>query len=205
MKRTIATLLLILTASITSAWAEESKPNSDKDYSSLIAKKQTTLELYLPAAEAYDKWKADPEKIVILDVRTPEEYIFVGHPEMAWSVPLKIATYETVDGHPKLVMKLTPDFVDRVKAIAKPADTILITCRSGGRSAVAVNLLAEEGFKNVYNIIDGFEGDKVKETDSVYHGKRLKNGWKNSGRPWTYDLNPEKMRLPGLMQKPESK
>lgn len=87
MKRTIATLLLILTASITSAWAEESKPNSDKDYSSLIAKKQTTLGLYLPAAEAYDKWKADPEKIVILDVRTPEEYIFVGHPEMAWSVP----------------------------------------------------------------------------------------------------------------------
>ena len=44
-------------------------------------KKQTSLGLYLTAQEAYDMWKADPKRVNILDVRTPEEYIFVGHPE----------------------------------------------------------------------------------------------------------------------------
>ena len=31
-------------------------------------------------------------------------------------------------------------------------------CRSGNRSAQAVNLLAEVGFRSVYNIMDGMEG-----------------------------------------------
>ncbi len=69
-------------------------------------------------------------------------------------------------------------------------------CRSGGRSAMAVNLLAKAGFTNVYNIIDGMEGDTVDDPASVFQGQRLKNGWKNSGSPWTYDLTPERMSLP---------
>ena len=64
-------------------------------------------------------------------------------------------------------------------------------CRSGGRSALAVNQLAKAGFVNAYNIIDGMEGDKVDDPESVFIGKRMKNGWKNSGSPWTYDVNPE--------------
>ena len=64
-------------------------------------------------------------------------------------------------------------------------------CRSGGRSALAVNQLAKAGFVNVYNIIDGMEGDNVDDPGSVYHGKRMRNGWKNSGLPWTYDLSPQ--------------
>jgi len=40
-------------------------------------KKQTTLGLYVTAQEAYDMWKAEPERVNILDVRTPEEYYFV--------------------------------------------------------------------------------------------------------------------------------
>ena len=202
MKKTIVTLLLVFVVGVLSAYAEEAKDVSGKDNAPADPKKQTKLGLYLPASEAYDRWKADPEKVKILDVRTPEEYIFVGHPEMAWNVPLKIATYETVDGHPKLVMRLTPDFVDRVKMIVKPTDTIFVTCRSGGRSATAVNLLAKEGFEKAYNVIDGFEGDTVKDESSVYNGKRMKNGWKNSGRLWTYDVDPAKMLLPGLIQKP---
>jgi len=49
----------------------------------------------------------------------------------------------------------------------------------------------EAGFTGVYHTIDGFEGDKVAEEGSVYLGKRMKNGWKNSGAPWTYDGNPD--------------
>jgi rhodanese-related sulfurtransferase len=64
-------------------------------------------------------------------------------------------------------------------------------CRSGGRSALAVNQLAKAGFVNVYNIIDGMEGDNVDDPGSVYHRKRMRNGWKNSGLPWTYDLSPQ--------------
>ncbi len=78
-------------------------------------------------------------------------------------------------------MKPLPDFVSRVSEVAKPDDTLLVMCRSGGRSAIAVNMLAKAGFKNVYNIIDGMEGDTVEDPGSVFLGQRLRNGWKNSG------------------------
>jgi len=42
------------------------------------------------------------------------------------------------------------------------------------------------------------EGDKVDDPNSVYHGKRIKNGWKNSGSPWTFDVNPELTGLPNF-------
>jgi hypothetical protein len=83
-----------------------------------------------------------------------------------------------------------------VKEIAKPSDTLLVMGRSGGRSALAVNRLAEAEFQNAYNIIDGMEGDAVDDAVSVFHSKRMRNGWKNSGLPWTYELVPEHMRLP---------
>jgi hypothetical protein len=95
------------------------------------------------------------------------------------------------------LMKPNPEFVAEVERRYKKTDTILVICRSGGRSARAVGLLVESGFKNVYNITDGFEGDTVKDRESVFRGKRMKNGWKNSGNPWTYDLRPEQMYLPG--------
>ena len=90
-------------------------------------------------------------------------------------------------------MQILPDFVVRVSEAAKPDDTIMVMCRSGGRSALAVNLLAKAGFTKVHNIIDGMEGDPVTDPDSVFVGQRLKNGWKNSGCPWTYELTPERL------------
>ena len=66
------------------------------------------------------------------------------------------------------------------------------------RSAKAVNALANVGFVNVYNIIEGMEGDKVNDPGSVIHGKRMKNGWKNSGSPWTYDVIPELIGYPSV-------
>jgi rhodanese-related sulfurtransferase len=49
-------------------------------------------------------------------------------------------------------------------------------CRSGGRRAIAINTLAEAGFTRQYNIIDGMEGDLVKDEESVFYGQRLVNG-----------------------------
>jgi len=164
--------------------------------------KQTTLGLYVTAQEAFEKWKADPGKVKILDVRTPEEFIFIGHPAGAWNVPLVLQTHDWDAAKRHLAMKPNPDFIAQVKEVAGPDDMLLVICRSGGRSAKAVNMLAEAGFKNAYTVTDGMEGDLVDDPGSAFHGKRMKNGWKNAGLPWTYDVDPERMRLPA---EPQSK
>ena len=61
---------------------------------------------------------------------------------------------------------------------------------------MAVNQLAEAGFTNVYQITDGMEGDSIDDELSVFKGQRLRNGWKNSGLPWTYKAYIERVKLP---------
>jgi rhodanese-related sulfurtransferase len=154
-------------------------------------KKRTTPGLYVTSREAFEMWEADPDGVKIVDVRTPEEYIFVGHAPMARSIPLGFIKYAWNAEENEPAFEVNPAFAPAVMGTYALTDTLLVTCRSGGRSALAVNGLAKAGFTNVYNIIDGFEGDKVAEEGSLYRGKRLKNGWKNSGLPWTYDGNPD--------------
>lgn len=158
--------------------------------------KQTTLGLYVTSREAYDMWKAAPDRIKILDVRTPEEFLFVGHADMAWNIPAFLQTYQWDASAGHFAIKPNPDFLSKVKEVFKTTDTILVTCRSGGRSAAAVNQLAAAGFKKAYNIIDGVEGEVVDDPSSVFQGKRMKDGWKNSGLPWTYSVDPTRMLLP---------
>ena len=133
---------------------------------------------------------------MVLDVRTPEEYIFVGHAPMARNIPVRLLDQKKTMEKMKPVMEMNPSFVSMVKKHYKVTDTILVMCRSGGRSAMAVNLLAEAGFIRVYNITDGFEGDAVTDPASYYNGLRVKNGWKNSGAPWTYSIEPDLMYHP---------
>jgi rhodanese-related sulfurtransferase len=154
--------------------------------------KQTKLGLYVTARQAYELWNADPENLKIIDVRTPEEYGFIGHPDKAWNIPLAFVTYQRDNGVTKYGPKWNTGFVEEIKKIAGPQDTLLLMCRSGDRSAMAVNQLASAGFKNAYTITDGFEGDKVDDPGSVFHGKRMRNGWKNSA-PWGYTIDPEKI------------
>ena len=156
--------------------------------------KQTVLGLYVTALEAYEKWKAAPDQVKVIDVRTPEEYAFIGHPEMALNIPLAFVTYRRKDGKTEYGPKMNERFVTEVGELAKPTDILLLMCRSGDRSAIAVNALAKAGFMNAYTIIDGFEGDKVADTGSVFFGQRMRNGWKNSA-PWTYSIDPEKIIL----------
>ena len=161
----------------------------------VLEEKLTSLGLYVTAREAYDMWQADPERIKVLDVRTFEEYVLIGHAEMAANVPLAFPTYNWDAGKGNYSIVVNTDFIAHVKERFTPDDTILVMCRSGGRSAMAVNALAKAGFAQVHNIIDGFEGDKVDDPESIYHGKRMRNGWKNSA-PWTYKLDPKLVWLP---------
>ena len=182
---------MTLLASFTSA----ASANGEVATPDLPKGKQTTLGLYVTAAQAYEKWSAAPDEVTVLDVRTLEEYIYVGHASMAWNIPLMSQTHEWNAEKGYFAFQPNPDFVSQVKEVAGPTDTIMVMCRSGGRSAMAVNLLAEAGFTNVYNITDGVEGDKVADPGSVFKGQRLRNGWKNSGAPWTYKIDPERVLL----------
>jgi rhodanese-related sulfurtransferase len=143
----------------------------------LPTSKRTSLGLYVTAKHAYEKWKADPTNIKIIDVRTPDEFRLIGLPKMAAKIPLTASAGE---------------FVGRVKRIAEPNDTLFVICRSGNRSATAIEMLARSGFKNAYTVVDGFEGDRNTDPSSPGYGKRTVNGWKNAGLPWKYDGEAER-------------
>ena len=132
--------------------------------------KRTSLGLYITAAAAYQRWQADPDNVKIVDVRTPEEFRLIGFPKMAARIPLTASAAE---------------FAGRVKTVADADDTILVICRSGNRSAVAVEMLARAGYRKAFTVVDGFEGDRNTDPSSPNFGKRTVNGWKNAGLPWT--------------------
>ncbi len=92
-------------------------------------------------------------------------------------------------------MRDNPDLMGKVAARLKPSDTIYVMCRSGGQSANTGDMLAEAGYTKVFKVVDGIEGDKIKDEGSYFNGKRMRNGWKNSGTPWTYALDPDLMDL----------
>jgi rhodanese-related sulfurtransferase len=77
---------------------------------------------------------------------------------------------------------VNPHFVGQVKKLAgtdHASRPIVLICRSGNRSAEAGEALEKAGFKHVYNVTHGFEGD----LDEKHH-RSTKNGWRFEGLPW---------------------
>ena len=97
-------------------------------------------------------------------------------------------------------METNPQFEQQVAAALEERGLsketpIILMCRSGGtRGAPSAMQLWGKGYDNVYVVTDGFEGGTMKEGDKK--NWRLKNGWKNSSLPWSYELNKDKMYLP---------
>ena len=154
-------------------------------------KKQTPQGLYLSPTEANDMIKADPSKVLFVDVRTPEELYFVGHAKgLDKNIPLAYVDYSKLNKKgKKFASAMNGKFVEQVEAALKAKslnkdDNIVLICRSGDRSATGAKILDKAGYKKVYTIITGTEGDKDKETK-----KRTVNGWKNAGMPWSYKFN----------------
>ena len=112
---------------------------------------------------------------VLLDVRSKVEFDYVGHPIGAIHVPWKEAPEWQVN----------PDFLDTVRALIPSGDApveerpVLVICRSGARSMAAAQALGEDGFKELYNVEEGFEGDK----DAEKHRGAI-SGWRFHGLPW---------------------
>lgn len=174
---------LVVCLSFVSGVVAETAPPSDP-------KKHTEAGKYVTSLDAYTMWKANPDKVNIIDCRTQEEYAFVGHPAMAHNIPSKLWTGKWNTEKKDYELQDNPDFELQVKKKFALGDTLLVMCRSGHRSGASVNRLTKAGFTNVYNISDGFEGDQVKDAESYFDGKRIKNGWKNSSAPWTSALDP---------------
>jgi rhodanese-related sulfurtransferase len=98
-----------------------------------------------------------------------------SHAEMARNIPLLFVKHEWNTDMKEFVVVPNPDFIAEAKRRFAPTDTILVMCRAGDRSALAVNALAKAGFVNVYNIIDGMKGDKVDDPGYAYHGKWMRD------------------------------
>ena len=132
----------------------------------------------IPPETAWEMLSTEPQAVLI-DVRTDAEWAYVGRPDLRalGKTPLLIP------------WKLFPDmarnerFTEQVAAAGVgPADTVLLLCRSGQRSAAAAAALTAAGFGRCYNVAEGFEGDKNAEG----HRSRL-GGWKLRGLPWIQD------------------
>ena len=166
------------------------------DGSTLSPEKKTKLELYLDAKSTPDFLKKNAGRVLFVDVRTRAEAMFVGMPSTVDGLVPFVETEEvmTTWDNAKSAYKLEPvqDFVPEINRRLKEKqltkeDIVVLICRSGDRSSRAANRLAEDGFKRVYSVADGFEGDMSRE------GRRNVNGWKNADLPWSYKLDKSKM------------
>ena len=92
----------------------------------------------IDSKEAYGLIKAD-SNIAVLDVRTAKEF---------------------ADGHVAGAVNIDvnqTDFAQKIDQLDR-SKTYIVYCRSGRRSRKAVGIMAAKGFKNLYNVSDGFVG-----------------------------------------------
>ena len=99
-------------------------------------------------------------KTVLLDVRTEDEWKTFGKPE---TKDLGIKSFF-------ITISQDTSFLNTVKQTIDKKEQVLVMCAAGGRSIVAANLLANEGY-NTLNVSDG------------YSGNGQDPGWKNLGLP----------------------
>jgi rhodanese-related sulfurtransferase len=125
--------------------------------------------------EAFELTESGNAKVV--DVRSRFEHEFVGRIPGAKLVEWRI--YDA-DGEGGIGSRLNPRFVDQLKALHQPEETLLFLCRSAVRSHQAAEAAAAAGFTCAYNILEGFEGDKDAGDQRGHTG-----GWRQAGLPWT--------------------
>jgi rhodanese-related sulfurtransferase len=113
----------------------------------------------------------------LIDVRTIAEYVYIGHPENAYCLPLLFWNEREV------AQARNDDFMEDLAAKFDKKHTLVFICRSGNRSRVAAQMAFRVGYQKVFNVTEGFEGKKDEK------GYRTIGGWKNLGLPYTYALD----------------
>jgi len=109
---------------------------------------------------------------VLVDVRSAEERKFVGYVPGSVHVPWATGTSLTRN----------PRFTRELEAKVGREQAVLLLCRSGKRSALAAEAAAKAGLHNVFNVLEGFEG----EIDAQQH-RGNSDGWRFQGLPWVQD------------------
>lgn len=120
-----------------------------------------------------EAWHLFSRKVALLiDVRTAEERKFVGFVphslHVAWMTGM--------------AMLKNPHFLGELETKASKDDVILFLCRSGMRSVAAAQAATQSGFQNVFNVLEGFEGDLE---DGNKRG--IASGWRSHDLPWVQD------------------
>ena len=108
----------------------------------------------------------------LVDVRSGEERKFVGH--VPGSVHVAWATGTSLTRNPRFVRELEAKF-------SKDA-VLLLLCRSGKRSELAAEAATKAGFRNAFNVLEGFEGDRDAD-----QRRGTVDGWRWHGLPWLQD------------------
>lgn len=166
-----------------------------------VAYRETQLGLYVTASEAYALMQ-DNDRAILIDVRDPVEIKFTGFATPTdIHVPWMLADRDHFNAGAKTwPMIKNTDFEAQVRAELKSLevaedDPIIVMCRSGStRSAPSADVITKMGFREVYSVTDGFEGSKLEEGASK--GVRAVNGWRNSGLPWSYEVDPDVVWYP---------
>jgi rhodanese-related sulfurtransferase len=120
-------------------------PKSLKD---LVADAKTRIR-EISATEAAEAAKRDPQTL-ILDVREPAEWS-EGHIPGALLVPRGM-----------LEAKADLEYANREARLADRSQAIIVQCASGGRSALAADVLQAMGFTNVRSMAGGIAAWKEK-------------------------------------------
>lgn len=192
----ITLVVLLMVLAVSSAFAiEPSKVPDDK---------RSATGLHLTAVEAAAMKRADPSKVLFIDIRSRAEAMLLGMPTLAdHLVPVLDfpARWEWSTEQGEYLQQANPHFVKDVEKRLTQAgltknDPVILICRSGVRSNSAAGLLQLYGFKKAYTVIDGYEGDPVLTGPQA--GQRNVNGWKNAQLPWTYKLDSAKVYTDAL-------
>ncbi|OHX14912.1 rhodanese-like domain-containing protein [Chromobacterium sphagni] len=118
--------------------------------------------------EAYELLQSLP-KAVLLDVRSHAEWQFVGTVPQAVNIEWR--------SYPGMVAN--PNFIAQLTHQVDPEAVLMVMCRSGARSDEVARLAVNSGYSEVYNVLEGFEGDR----DGAGHRNSL-GGWRQRGLPW---------------------
>lgn len=110
---------------------------------------------------------------LLVDVRTAEERKFVGHVPDSLHVAWATGT----------ALTRNPRFARELEAKIGGKETVaLLLCRSGKRSVLAAEAATKAGLANVFNVLEGFEG----EIDADQQRGKA-DGWRFHGLPWVQD------------------
>lgn len=121
-------------------------------FATLFSQEELGNALYKADINSHTAYDLQQKGALLIDVRTKREFEYL-HSKGAINIPV----FFEQSGQ----RVFNQSFIEQVDYAVKGNHDkeIILICRSGSRTKFAANLLANEGFSNVYNILQGFAYD----------------------------------------------